>query len=225
MGVSSEVTAEIISMTNQQMYANIETVYKEILRQLVNTFGGLYVNDEHGNKTKVACVTGQQERLKGKANKANTLVLPYITVNDISTSNNDSRRRYNPILVHEKEWDVKTMRAKRVLSLPPRPIDLTYQINLWTKYKEDMDVLRYSIFSLFNPDLEIKTKFSDFTKAFIESDREIGTSQANDREDRKLKRTITILVETYMPSPKFLYTNTGEIECFIYDFDVVTDPY
>ena len=74
-----------------------------------------------------------------------------------------------------------------------------------------MDMLRSSIYSLFCPDVNIRTKFSDYNKAFIVSETDIGTSEAGDAQDRVLKKSITIALQTYIPSPKFQVTNTGEI--------------
>ena len=37
---------------------------------------------------------------------------------------------------------------------------------------------------------------------------------ANDKDDRIIKKTMNIVLRTYIPSPKFLVTSTGEIEEF-----------
>ena len=208
------VTAKIIDMTNQQLYAIKDNIYRETQKQLIHIFGNIYYLDGNGNKVRVKCITGRQERAIGIQKKDNTLVLPYITVTELDTANADSRRRYEAVLVNEKVWDQSERRAKRILSLAPRAVDLNYQINIWTKYQADMDMIKYSIFSLFNPALDIRTKFSDVTKAFLESDSNQGETEAFDAADRTLKRSLMIKVETYLPSPKFLYTNSGEITAF-----------
>jgi hypothetical protein len=222
MVLDPEVTYKIIEMTKQQTYAVKDNIYKETLRQLLHIFGGIYYLDANGNKINIKCTNGKQEKPVGSDRKNNTLVLPLITITESGGSNSDSRRRYNPVLVVEKAWNKKLNRAQRVLSLAPRPIDLTYEINLWAKYNEDLDIMRYSIFSLFNPDLDIRTDFSDYTKAFIDSESDIGTSEAEDTKDRLLRKSISIKVETYLPSPKFLFTNTGQIENIIHEVDIQT---
>lgn len=214
MLLDPEVTFKIQQMTTQQMFATSKTIYKEVLRQLRHIFGGIYYTDGNKNMTRIQCVNGRQERMIGKNKKDNTLILPILSLKESGTANGDSRRRYNPILVHEKVWDEQEMRAKRVLSLPQRPIDLTYELSIWSKYTEDMDIIRSAIFSLFNPDLDVRTSFSDYTKAFIESELDLSQSELDDGVDRIIKKTITIKVETYMPMPKFLYTNTGQIEAY-----------
>lgn len=225
MVLNPEITAKIIEMTHQQMYAIKDTVYKEVMRQLLNTFGNMYILDGNNNKIKVKCVNGKQEKPAGSAKKDNTLILPYITVTEMGTENADTRRRYNPVLMNEKVWNKKKHKAQRFLSLANRPVDILYEINIWTKFSEEMDVLRNTIFLLFNPDLDIRTKYSDFTKGFIDSESDIGEIIAEDTKDRSLKKTITIRVETYLPSPKFLFTNTGEIETVEYEVFIETGEY
>jgi hypothetical protein len=100
--------------------------------------------------------------------------------------------------------------------MAPRPIDIKYTINIWAKYKEDLDQIREYILILFNPDLEIKTRQSNITKAFLESESDIQQSEADDQQDRILKKSITIKVETFIENPKFLYTSTGKIETINY---------
>ncbi len=214
MVLDPEVTFKIQQMTTQQMFAVSKTIYKEVLRQLRHIFGSLYYTDGNNNLIRLKCVHGKQERSVGKDKKDNTLILPMLSIKETGTNNSDSRRRYNPVLVHEKVWDEDEMRAKRVLSLPQRPIDLTYELSIWTKFTEDIDSIRSSIFALFNPDLDVRTSFSDYTKAFIESEQDMSQSELDDGADRVIKKSIVIKVETYMPMPKFLYTNSGQIEAF-----------
>ena len=116
------------------------------------------------------------------------------------------------MLVNEKYWDEDELRAKRVLSLSPRPVNISYEINIWCKYKADLDMLRTTIFSKFNPDLQLSTEFSRINKVFLENESDIGAVTVQDTEDRILQKTITVKLETYIESPKFLVTNTGQIK-------------
>jgi len=63
--------------------------------------------------------------------------------------------------------------------------------------------------------MEVPTKLSTLTKSFIESEDDVGTVTAADKEDRVLQKTLNIVVRTYVPNPKFLYTSTGKIEKFL----------
>lgn len=214
------IPPKIISMITRQMKANTNNHFKQVLRSLVNTFGNLYYVDGNGAKIKIKCSTGRMERNKGKDYQDNTLILPYISVFERGSSNADDRRRYTPVLVNEVEWDAKERRAKRYLSLSPRPVTIDYDINVWTKFVEDMDIIESTILSMFNPDLEIKTEDNDYIKAFLISEDDIDSEEQEDQSDRVIKKRFTISVETYIRSPRILYTNTSEIYDAKYDVTI-----
>lgn len=209
---------EVIDLTTSKILPVVDNLYKESLRAVLHLMGDLYYIDGNGNKMRIKCTHGNPERMASRLVADNTMELPLITVNEVSTTNSDDRRRHNHILVSEKYWDVKSRRAVRVVSLAPRPINISYDINIWTKYKSDMDMIRSSIFTMFNPDLEVRTKFSDYNRAFLVEERDLGSFAAGDTEDRILQKAVTISLETYIPTPKFRITSTGEIADLIYEF-------
>jgi hypothetical protein len=216
------VADQIISLTESKLFAISNNIYKETLRELKNIFGSIYYLDGNNNKILVKCSVGSQDRTSGKQAQDNTMVLPYITIVETGSANDDDRRRYSQTIVSEKVWDSNERRAKRYLSLPPRPVNITYDINIWTKFISDIDQIRYSIFSKFNPELKINTKYSNFTKAYIKSETPLSDIKAQDNSDRLIQKSISIEVQTYLPSPKFLYTNTGEIKDVNIDFEIVS---
>jgi len=207
------VRNQIVNLTTTKLLPVIDNVYKESLRSMLHTFGNMYYIDGNGNRVKVNCSHGNPERIAGRLKADNTLILPMLTIVETQTESDQGRMRYQNI-VSETKWDSDKRRATRVLSLPPRPINITYEINIWSKYKADMDMLRSSIFSMFSPDLNIETQYSVHNKAFINSEREVGSVTAQDTGDRILQKTISVTLETYIPSPKFFFTNTGEIKEF-----------
>lgn len=207
------VRNQIVDLTTTKLLPVIDNVYKESLRSMLHTFGSMYYIDGNGNRVKVNCSHGNPERIAGRLKADNTLILPMITIVETQTNSDPNRMRYQNI-ISEKVWDPDKRRATRVLSLPPRPINITYEINIWAKYKADLDMLRSSIFSLFSPDINIETQYSVHNKAFINSEREVGNVIANDTGDRILQKTISVTLETYIPSPRFFFTNTGEIKEF-----------
>jgi hypothetical protein len=212
--VYNDIVFKVIELTEKYHFSIKQNIYRETLRQLLSIFGNVYYLDGNGSRVKVKCTTGKPDRPTGKDANEDNLVLPYITITETGSQESDERRKINSLLVNEKIWDDKENRAKRVLSLAPRAINITYQINIWAKYNADLDQIRYFIFSLFNPSLDIRTKFSDHTKAFVKNEEDISNAQAADTTDRLVQKTITISVETYLPSPKFLFTNTGEVKSF-----------
>jgi len=227
--VSNSVLEEIIEKSKISTGMYIQRIYKESLRTFINIFGNIYYLDANNNPIKITCFHANPERAISKITAGNNITLPVITISETSTSNSDERRRYGPILVHEKYWDKRQNRAVRVLSLAPRPVNIMYQINIWAKHKQDLDQIRENIFFIFNPDLEINSKFSTITKAFLTGESEASQIEAPDTQDRILKKNIQVTLETYLPGPKFLYTNTGMIEEFKYEVeienysDIVTD--
>src|SRR5210317_1592897 len=207
------VRNQIVNLTTTKLLPVIDNVYKESLRSMLHIFGNLYYLDGNGNRIKVKCSHGNPERIAGRLKADNTLILPMITIVETQTDSDPERMRYQNIM-SETSWDPDKRRATRILSLPPRPVNITYEVNIWAKYKADMDMLRSSIFSLFSPDINIETQYSVHNKAFINGERDLGNVGAGDGSDRVLQKTITVTLETYIPSPKFFFTNTGEIKEF-----------
>jgi hypothetical protein len=218
--VNNKVLQEILEKSSASTGMYVQKVYKDTLRNLINIFSNVYYLDRNNNSVKVKCFHANQERAIARSNFGDNVTLPVITISEESTSNNDERRRYTPILIHEKYWHKRKNKALRSLSMAPRPIDIKYTINIWSKYKEDLDQIREFIFSLFNPDLEIRTKNSIITKAFLDNESPTEQAQADDQQDRILKKSITITVETYVENPKFLYTSTGKIERLNFELEI-----
>ena len=210
---SLTIRNRVVELTTTKLLPVIDNVYKESLRSMLNIFGNIYYIDGNSNRVKLNCSHGNPERIAGRIKSDNTLVLPMITIVETQTESDPERMRYQNI-VSETMWDPDKRKATRVLSLPPRPINITYDINIWCKYKADMDMIRSSVFSLFSPDINIPTKYSVHNKAFINSEREVGSLTAADTGDRIIQKTISVSLQTYIPSPKFLFTNTGEIQEF-----------
>lgn len=219
--VSTAVLREILEKTSVSTGMFVQKIYKDTLRNLINIFGNCHYIDKNNNTVKVKCFHANQERSVAKSTIGDNITLPVITISENNTSNSDDRRRYTPILIHDKYWHKRKNRAMRILSMAPRPVDIKYTINIWSKYKEDLDQLREYIFTLFNPDLEIKTKQSNITKAFIENETDVQQAEADDQQDRILKKSISIKVETYIENPKFLYTSTGKIERINYELAIM----
>jgi hypothetical protein len=48
-------------------------------------------------------------------------------------------------------------------------------------------------------------------KAYLSKEEDISKTDVGDKEERLVRKTFTVSVEGYIPSPKFLLTNTGKI--------------
>jgi len=201
----------------------VAKTYKETLRFMLATFSGLKIIDPQGEVISVPCINANPERTVAKLYQDNNIILPVITVGQITTTDNDERRRPYDLLVNESYWDKQRRRAFRVISFAPRAVNITYDINIWTKYSEDMDQLAEQIRLVFSPDLKVVTKYTNSTAAFITDETNDSVLVVGDREDRIIRRKFEIVVEGYIPYPKYLITSTGEITEFNSEFGIVTN--
>ena len=193
---------------------NIPLYYREVLRYLISELGNLAYIDSELNVVKVKCVHSNPERTIAKLKQENNIILPIIAINQNTSDNADKRRRTSNQIINESFWSKKKKRAFRILSVAPRPVDIQYGINIWAKYKANLDQLVEQIRLLFNPSLTISTAYSNSSVAFIEQESDNSTVEVSDRKDRIIRRTFLVKFETYIPNPKFLITSTGEIEEF-----------
>ena len=188
--------------------------YKEIVRFLINEFNGLpYLNEEMETVTS-KCRYGNPERTVAILNQEDNMILPLVTVSQNSIVESEDRRRYFPVIMNTTYWNEEKHKAERVISMCDRPVTISYNINIWAKYMEDMDQLSQQVRLRFNPSIQLKTSFSSDSKVFLTSETNNYSFSLADREDRIIRKTFVASVETYIRSPKYLVTSTGQIEEF-----------
>ena len=188
--------------------------YRQVLQYFISKLGTLsYINSET-KVIPVKCIHANPERTIAKLKQETNIILPIISISQNSSNNADERRRGAPQLINETFWSEKKRRAVRVVSEAPRAVDIDLNINVWAKYKADIDQLIEQIRLLFNPHLVIKTEYSDVAMAYIENEQDQSTLETADRQERIVRRSFTIKLEGYIPSPKFIITSTGQIEEF-----------
>ena len=193
---------------------NISFIYRESLRSMIASFNDVgYINSED-KWTNVKSIHANAERAIAKLKQENNIILPIISIGQTVSDNDTERQKTESLLVNEKYWDKKKHRAIRVLSLAPRAVNVRYQINVWCKYMADMDQILEQIRFKFNPEMQVPSEFSTLAKAYMDSEEDVGSVTGADKEDRILKKTMNIVLRTYIPSPKFMYTSTGEITEF-----------
>jgi hypothetical protein len=188
-------------------------IYKEVLRALLSQFNLYYVDDQERVQN-VSIHHGRSERAVAKMFQENNLILPYASVILTNISDDTNKRRFEPVLIQRKLWNHDTQRAERIISFADVPVKLEYSLNLWTKYVSDIDQLAASIRMKFNPSMNLKTSFSEVVKSFLTAETDASVTEVGDKEDRLIRKTFTVTVEAYIPSPKFKVTNTGKIEYF-----------
>jgi len=207
-----DVRKVIYKMT--QAKNNISFIYRESLRSMIASFNDVGYIDSEEKFNSIMCIHANAERAIAKLKQENNIILPIISIGQTVSDNDASRQKTESLLVNEKYWDAEKHRAFRVLSLAPRAVNVKYQVNIWTKYMSDMDQILEQIRLKFNPEMQVPTEFSTLAKAYLDSEDDVGQISVADKEDRVLKKTMNIVLRTYIPSPKFLYTSTGKIEEF-----------
>ena len=207
-----DVRKEIYKMTKAR--SNVSFVYKESLRSMITSFNDVGYISSEDKWTDIKCIHANAERAVAKLKQENNIILPVLSIGQTVSDNDTERQKTESLLVNEKYWDKEKNRAIRILSLAPRAVNVRYQLNIWAKYMADMDQILEQIRLKFNPEMQVPTEFSTLAKAFLESEEEVGQVTVSDKEDRILKKTMNIVLRTYIPSPKFLYTSTGKIEEF-----------
>ena len=202
----------------------ISETYKENLRFMLGTFAGLKTINPENEVIDVPCINATAERTVAKLYQENNIILPIISVAQNNSIDDPMRRRTKDLLLNETFWDTDRNRAYRVISLAPKALNITYDINIWTKYSEDMDQLVEQVRLTFSPNLNIITKYTNSTAAFITNESNDSVMVVGDREDRIIRRKFELSVEGYIPYPKYLVTSTGEITEFNAELQLVTDP-
>ena len=204
------IRKELYKLTKPEL--NISHTYKETLRTMIASFNDVGYIDGDDNFKKILCIHANAERAVAKLKQDNNIILPILSISQTISENDTKRRRYESLIVDEKWWDNDKNRAFRVVSLAPRAVTISYGLYIWTKYNADMDQILEQIRLKFNPDMEVPTSQGTITKAYIESEDNVGEVTAGDKEDRVLQKLLNIKVETYIPNPKFLITSTGRLE-------------
>ena len=204
--------------------SNITGFYKAVLRNLKNLFGGFSILDSQGELKPVKCVHGLTERAIAAQHKANTITLPLISIYQERNSSEKSQQRFNPNYSTEKVWDDKKQRAIRIVSLVPKPISVEYKLSIWATYSEHLDQLAEQVQRLFNPFIEVNLPFTKYGIILLSQDFNEVELEVADQEDRTLIRSYTVTVETHLPSPKYLMTNTGLIEYHNVEGAILDEP-
>ena len=200
-----------------QTQTPISFFYKESLRYIISKLGTLvYLNSEN-EVIDIRCMHANPERTIAAIKQESNIILPVISISQNSSDNADVRRRNAPVIINETYWSDIRKRAFRVLSLAPRAVNIQYTINIWAKYKSNLDQVIEQIRLLFNPHMVVINQYTNVSQAYIETEVDKSSVEVGDRQERILRRSFDIKLEAYIPNPKFLITSTGEIEEFNID--------
>ena len=207
-------------LASERNQSKISLVYKETLREMIRIFGELFYINEEQEIVPIKCIHGSAERTIAKLKQETNIILPVLSVTQTISTDDKSRRKTDYTLVHNVQWDEIRQRAYRIVSIAPRSINILYAINVWTKYKSDMDQITEQIRLKFSPSLDIGTTYSTFNQAFLLQEQDQSSLDLGDKEDRLLRKTFEVQVQTYIPSGKYLVTSTGQIEKVVTEAEI-----
>lgn len=214
----NKIREKISEMTKAKH--NISFTYRESLRGMMASLNDIGYIAEDGSFVDISVFHGNAERAIAKIKDESNIILPVMSVTQSTSQNDDARRRYESVLVNNSYFDKDKNRYVRVLSLSPRPVNLNYQINVWAKYRHNLDQICEQIRLKFNPVMNVPTPYSTIAKAYLDLENDVGSAVVGDKQDRVLRKSFDIRLETYIPNPKFRVTSTGEIEEIIIDAEV-----
>ncbi len=193
---------------------NISFIYRETLRAVRQIFSGIKYITAENSVLDVLCIHGNPERTIAKLKQDNNIVLPVISVVQTSTEEDENRRRPRQMILNSKVWSESRQRAFRVFGLAPKAVNILYDVNVWSKYKSDLDQISEQMQLKFHPSINVVTSYNKETKGFLVQETDQSSVDVGDKEDRILRRSYSFKVQTYIPSPQFLLTSTGKIEQF-----------
>ena len=164
----------------------VGSYYKELLRFMLSRFSNLVTVTSENEITSVRAINATAERTVAKLYQENNIVLPLISISQEVTEDDSDRVRPDFFVVPDSYWDAKRNRALRIIGYPPRAVNVNYSVNIWTKYKEDIDQIAEQIRLLFAPSLQVITSKSNTTAAFITREDDNSSLLVGDREDNNL---------------------------------------
>ena len=197
--------------------------YRKTSRELLNIFSDGQILGSDNEIQSVNCSYANYERAIAMLFKTRNLTLPIMTLAIADTVEDLERRKPNTDIEFWTIHDKKSMRYTRVAAMAPKAVKVSYQLNLWSRYVEDMNQLIEYVMSKFRPQLTVDTDFNTNAPAFITSISDNSTLTVPDREDRIIKKTVTFEVETWMPTRQYMIQSNGAIREMKYEVELKTD--
>lgn len=197
--------------------------YRKTSRELLNIFSDAQIIGSDNEIQPVTVSYANYERAIAMLFKTRNLTLPQMTLAISDTVEDFERRKPNTDIEFWTIHDKKSMRYTRVAAMSPKAVKVSYQLNLWARYVEDMNQLIEYVMNKFRPQLRVGTDFLTNAPAFITAVSDNSTLTVPDREDRIIKKTVTFEVETWMPTRKYMIQSNGAIREMRYDVELKTD--
>tara|TARA_R110000851_G_scaffold307098_2_gene465569 strand:+ start:1514 stop:2311 length:798 start_codon:yes stop_codon:yes gene_type:complete len=210
------IRREILRLTQDAPYHKPD-FYRSFTTRLKEIFGNYQVAKGDGTLRDVEIIYANPERAIATITQGKNIQLPMLSLGFEGIEVDEKRRRPLENLSQVKYWDHTKQRAVRYMALAPVAANLTYSLNVWGKYVEDVNQLTENIILAFRPNLVIDIKKNQTYNAFLGRVDESSQLTVGDREDRIIKRQIKFTVEGYVPSQVFKFSDTGEIASMSFD--------
>jgi len=195
--------------------------FREYTQFLIKELESISIVDGEGKINRdIEVFYANPERAVAKLKEERNLQLPVISVAIDDIDDDPERRRTNYNLEIETVFDKESQRYKRIVGIAPKAVKLTFLINFWAKYIEDLNQMMETLQMKFNPALDFRTKFSDSIKGFVSNVSDNSSTSIGDKEDRVLRKIVQVTVDTYVPSRRYLYSSTGEIQPVNFEYEI-----
>jgi hypothetical protein len=196
--------------------------YREYTNFLIEKLKTISTVDSEGKvRAEMPVFYANPERAVAKLKEDRNLILPLMSVAIDDIDDDPERRRTNHNVEISKVFNKATQKYERVVNIAPKAVKLSFLINFWAKYLEDLNQMMEGLQPMFNPALSFKTKFSTQIQGYVTQVSDNSTTVLGDKEDRVLRKIVQVTIDTYVPSRKYLYTSTGEIKPINFDFEIV----
>ena len=191
--------------------------YRAFTRKIKELFGNFQVLKGDDTLRNVEIIYANPERAIAKINEGKTTNLPLLSLQLEGVEIDLQRRRPMEALVEKKYWLSDKQRAIRYMALAPVAANLSFAVNVWGKYVEEVNQLTEQIMLMFRPNLPIEIRPDEAYQSYLTGVDESSNLQVGDKQDRIVKRVVRFSVESYIPSKVFKYTDTGEIVSINYE--------
>ena len=184
-------------------------MYRAVDQILIDWLKTLTYTDKNGIEKPLENVvysTPEKAFSKGNLNQNGRILLPSVSLFRISVNQNDIKWKYPTSRATAYSYTEKDLTALNQKNIGVIPVDISYQIDIWTKYQDDMQYLWYQITKAFNPELRLKAIFNINgyqieipANCYLEGINDNSDLEPDEESDRKLRATADIRVETFMP--------------------------
>lgn len=212
-----DIRREIVALEDTTSYQKPD-FYRVFTRRIKELFGTFQVVKGDDTLRTVEIIYANPERAIAKIMEGKSTQLPLLSLQLDGIEVALDRRKPMEALVEKKFWIPDQQRAVRYMALAPVAANLSFAVNVWGKYVEDVNQLTEQIILSFRPNLPIDIRPDEVYQAFIQDVSDSFQVDVGDRQDRVLKRVIRFNVESYIPGNVYKFTNTGEIASMGYEF-------